>query len=157
MKPHDFFLRATIFALLWWALAEGRMDSWRVGAVSVLLTAAASLILSPPTPTRLAWRRVPGFAWFFLRESLKGSLQVTWLAFQPIDRLAPAFLALPLHLPPGPQRVLFVNALNLLPGTLGVELEAETLHLHVLDSRQPIAAEVGALQARIARLYGDTA
>jgi hypothetical protein len=27
MKPRAFFLRAALFALLWWAFAEGRMDS----------------------------------------------------------------------------------------------------------------------------------
>lgn len=42
--------------------------------------------------------------------------------------------------------MLFVNTLNLLPGTLAVELEEETLHLHVLDTRQPIAEEVAALR-----------
>jgi len=156
MKPRAFLLRAAVFALIWWVLAEGRMDGWGVGVVSVLLAAAVSLILSPTTPGGLVWRRLPGFAWFFLRESLKGGLQVAWLAFRPTNRLAPAILALPLSLPPGPQRVLFVNTLNLLPGTLGVELEEATLHLHVLDARQPVAEEVGALQARIARLYGDT-
>lgn len=154
MKPRSFLFRAAVFALIWWALAEGRMDSWGVGAVSILLATSISLILSPPAPGGLVWRQLPGFAWFFLRESLKGSLQVAWLAFRPSDRLAPALLALPLHLPPGPQRVLLVNTLNLLPGTLGVELEEETLHLHVLDTRQPIAEEVGDLQARIARLHG---
>ena len=154
MKPRSFLLRAAVFALIWWALAEGRMDSWGVGGVSILLATSISLILSPPAPGGVVWRRLPGFAWFFLRESLKGSLQVAWLAFRPTDRLAPDFLALPLHLPPGPQRVLLVNTLNLLPGTLGVELEDETLHLHVLDTRQPNAEEVGAVQARIARLYG---
>lgn len=154
MKPRAFFLRAALFALLWWALAEGRMDSWGAGAVSVLFAAAVSLILSPPARGGLVWLRLPGFAWFFLRESLKGSLQVAWLAFRPTDRFAPALLALPLHLPPGPQQVLLVNTLNLLPGTLGVELEEETLHLHVLDTRQPIAEEVRAVQVRIARLYG---
>lgn len=157
MKPRAFFLRAAVFALLWWALAEGRMGNWGVGAVSILLAAAVSLILSPPAPGGLAWRRLPGFAWFFLRESFRGGLQVALLAFRPMDRLAPALQELPLHLPPGPQRVLLVNTLNLLPGTLGVELEKETLHLHVLDARQPIADEVGALQARIARLYGGAA
>jgi hypothetical protein len=46
-----------------------------VGAVSVL-QAAASLILSPPAPGGLAWRRVPGFARFFLHGSFRGGLQV---------------------------------------------------------------------------------
>lgn len=154
MKPRTYLFRAVVFALIWWVLAEGRMVGWGVGGVSVLLAAAASLILSPPAPGGVVWRCLPGFAWFFLRGSFRGGLQVAWLAFRPTDRLAPALLALPLHLPPGPQQVLLVNTLNLLPGTLGVELEEETLHLHVLDTRQPIAEEVRAVQARIARLYG---
>lgn len=157
MKPLVFFLRAAVFALLWWVLAEGRLDGWGVGVISVLLATSLSLLLSPPAPGGLLWRRLPGFAWFFLMESLKGGLQVAWLAFRPTGRLAPDLLALSLHLPPGPQQVLLVNTLNLLPGTLGVELQEETLHLHVLDTRQPIAEEVRAVQARIARLYGGAA
>lgn len=55
-------------------------------------------------------------------------------AFRPRLNLAPALLELPITLPEGIARVLLVNTLNLLPGTLSVGLEGNRLRLPVLDA-----------------------
>lgn len=149
-----FLLRGSALALVWWALAEGRSDGWGVGAVSVAAALAASLYLAPPGAGRLSPTGLLGFAGFFLLHSARGGLQVAARAFRPRMDLAPALVDVPVTLPEGLPRVLLVNTLNLLPGTVSVLLEGERLRLHVLDARLPIAGEVRRAEARIARLLG---
>jgi multicomponent Na+:H+ antiporter subunit E len=145
--------RATAFLLVWWVLAEGRADSWGVGIVSVLLALAASLYLLPPGNGRLHPVAVLKFAGFFLYESVRGGILVAARAFRPRLDLAPAFLDVPVSLPEGAARVLLVNTLNLLPGTVSVTLAGNHLCLHVLDKRLPVAEEVAQAEARIAALF----
>lgn len=150
-------LRGTAFALAWWVLAEGRADSWGVGAVSVAAALAASLYLAPPGTGRVSPAGLLGFAGFFLVQSCKGGFQVAVRAFRPAMDLAPALMEVPVTLPEGLPRVLLVNTLNLLPGTVSVGLAGDRLRLHVLDARQPIVEEVRETEAHIARLWRTAA
>ncbi len=149
--------RGTALALVWWALAEGRADSWGVGAVSVALALAASLYLAPPGAGQVSPAGLLGFAGFFLVQSCKGGLQVAVRAFRPAMDLAPALVEVPVTLPEGIARVLLVNTLNLLPGTVSVVLEGDRLRLHVLDARLPIAEEVREAEAHIALMWRSAA
>lgn len=96
--------RAPLLALIWWALAEGRSDSWAVGLVTLVLALGASLVLWPPGPGRVSLVGLARFAGFFLLQSLRGGLQVAALAFAPRPNLSPALVELPMTLPPGPAR-----------------------------------------------------
>ena len=149
--------RGTAFALVWWVLAEGRADSWGLGAVSVAAALVVSLYLTPPGPDRLSPTGLLGFAGFFLIQSFKGGIQVASRAFRPRMDMVPALVEVPVALPEGLARVLLVNTLNLLPGTVSVRLDGDSLHLHVLDARQPIAEEVRETEAHIARMLGASA
>lgn len=146
--------RAPILAFLWWVLAEGRLEAWGLGAIAVAAATWASLHLLPPSRRRLAIGGFLGFAGFFLWNSLRGGAQVAWMALRLRPGLRPALLELELALPAGTPRVLMLNTLGLMPGTLGVSLDGERLKLHVLDERLPVAAEARALEAHIARLFG---
>ncbi|MDP2171212.1 MAG: Na+/H+ antiporter subunit E [Rhodocyclaceae bacterium] len=150
-------LRAGLFALLWWILAEGRLDAWWLGAVGVAAATWASLRLAPPGALNIRVVPLLRFLAFFVWNSLRGGAQVAFMALRPRPDLAPALLELELVLPPGTPRVLMLNTLGLMPGTLGVRLDAATLRLHVLDARLPVAAEARALEAHIARLFGAAA
>lgn len=152
MKVRAALQRGAILALLWWVLAEGRMDSWGLGLFSVVLALGVSLWLSPPGRSRFSITGFLGFAGYFLIQSVKSGVQVAALALRPRLDLAPALLEVPITLPPGPARVLLINTLSLLPGTLSVGLNQNSLRLHVLDARLPIEAEVRAAEAHIARL-----
>jgi multicomponent Na+:H+ antiporter subunit E len=152
MMPRALLLRGLAFALIWWALAEGRPDSWGVGAVSIGLALFASLRLSPPGGGRLSPSGLLGFIGFFIVQSVRGGIQVAARALRPGMDLSPALLEFPLHLPPGPLRVVLVFTLNLLPGTISVMIFDDTLRLHVFDRRMPIEAELRAVEARIARI-----
>jgi multicomponent Na+:H+ antiporter subunit E len=154
MTVRAFAFRAAGFALLWWILSEGRLDGWLLGGGGVAAATWASLRLAPPGARGV--RAVPllRFLGFFVWNSLRGGVQVAFMALRPRPDLVPALLELELALPPGAARVLMLNTLGLMPGTLGVDLDHARLRLHVLDARLPVAAEARALEARIARLYG---
>jgi multicomponent Na+:H+ antiporter subunit E len=148
-------LRTIAATGFWWAMSEGRGDSWAIGAVTIGLAVAVSLQLAPPRPRlRGRWRAAIGFLVFFLEQSLRAGLQVAWLAFAPRAQLAPGMLELRLVLPPGPARYLLLATLSLLPGTLSVTLDGERLVVHTLQDAAGVEHAVRALEARIAPLFG---
>jgi multicomponent Na+:H+ antiporter subunit E len=151
---HALLLRGPAFALLWWVLSEGRHDGWALGAAAVVGATWASLVLSPPGRRRIHPAGLFAFLGFFLRSSIRGGVQVASMALHGRSALQPGLIELQVRLPPGGPRILLVNALTLMPGTLGVELARRTLRLHVLDARLPVVAEARALEAAIARMFG---
>lgn len=147
------FVHATVFAALWWALTGGAAGSWVVGAPVVAAATAASRGLWPrDTGWWSPWGAVR-FAAFFLRESVRGGVDVARRAFDPAMPLQPALLTLRSRLPPGPAQILLVDVMSLLPGTLSVDLDGQTVLLHVLDERAPIEAELRQLETRIAAMF----
>ena len=76
------FLRGLSFVVLWWILAEGRLDGWLLGGVAVAAASWTSIKLLPPgkQPIRLAGRI--GFLRFFLWNSLRGGMQVAGMALR---------------------------------------------------------------------------
>lgn len=148
--------RGLLFALLWWALAEGRGEQWGVGLAGIALAVTASLFLWPPGQNRFSLAGLLAFAVFFLAQSVKGGVQVARIALHPRLNLDPALLHLPLTLPPGLARVVLVNTLNLLPGTICLRIEQDTLHLHTLNQHWPVAQEVRTVESHIARMLEIT-
>lgn len=146
--------RSALFALLWWALTDGRADSWGVGAVSILAASILSLRLLPPLPTYVSRIGLLRFVVFFFDQSLRGGIQVAWFALRPRMGLRPGIHEIRLRLPEGVSRVLLANTLNLLPGTLSVGLEGNRLWLHVLDRQTPTEAEVRRAEIRVAHMLG---
>jgi multicomponent Na+:H+ antiporter subunit E len=94
------------------------------------------------------------FLVYFLGQSLKGGVQVALMALRPSLDLFPDVQIIYPRLPKGVGRVILVNTLSLLPGTLSVSLTTNSLHLHILDGRRPIEAEVRNIEARIAHMLG---
>lgn len=148
--------RGALFALLWWALTDGRAGSWAVGGVAVAFATAASLRLLPPVPTYVSRIGLVRFLVFFVHQSLRGGVQVAWFALRPRLALRPGIHEIVLRLPEGISRVLLANTMSLLPGTLSVELDGDRLYLHVLDEAAPIAAEVRTAETRLAQMLGLT-
>jgi multicomponent Na+:H+ antiporter subunit E len=145
--------RTLLLALVWWALAEGDASSWPFALAVVPLALAASLVLAP-RPLGLRPLGAARFAAFFLRQSLAGGVDVARRAFAPSLPIAPAFARYELRLPPGAARVVLVNAVSLLPGTVSVALRERTLELHVLDTSLPVHETLAALEERVAAAAG---
>ncbi len=144
-------LRIALFAALWWIVTEGAAGAWVLGAPAVLLAAAVSIALLPPTS--LVWSELLRFVPFFLAHSLQGGIDVARRALHPALPIAPGFVDYPLRLPPGLPRVIMINTMVLLPGTLSVEVVENRLTVHVLDERKDYLAEFETVESRVARLF----
>ncbi|MEA3243826.1 MAG: Na+/H+ antiporter subunit E [Pseudomonadota bacterium] len=147
-----FAFRTVMFALLWWILTEGAMNSWLVGAPVVVFAVLASRALLPG----VSWS-LPGivrFVPYFLWRSLYGGLDVARRALHPRLPISPELCEHRWRLPPGLPRVFMANTVSLLPGTLSAELDEEHLHVHVLDHTGDFASELTVIEARVAGLFG---
>lgn len=153
MVIRSLFLRGLLFVALWWILAESRNDGWLLGGIAVAAATWTSLKLLPPARQSIRPAGLMAFLRFFVWHSLRGGLQVAGMALRGREALQPAIIELQVSLPPGSARILLVNALGLMPGTLGIDLDGASLRLHVLDDCQPIIAETRALEALITDLF----
>ena len=154
MMIQSILLRGLGFVVLWWILAEGRGDGWLLGGVAVVAATWTSVKLLPPVQQPIRLAGLIGFFGFFLWNSLRGGIQVAGMALRGSAALQPQIIELPVTLPAGGARVLLVNALGLMPGTLSVDLDDNNLRLHLLNDCQPVVAEKLAMEAAIANLFG---
>jgi multicomponent Na+:H+ antiporter subunit E len=147
--------RGAAAVVLWWILVEGDGALWGLGALVVAAAIAVSLRLAPPTRS---WRISPlalaRFVAYFIVQSVQAGAQVALIALRPRLRLAPGWVDVRLELPAGLPRVVLMNALSLMPGTVSVRCCGDDLRLHVLDSRLPIVDQVAHTEALVARLFG---
>lgn len=146
--------RLALASLGWWIISEGQPAALVAGVPAVLAAAALSLTLAPPARHL---PRLPGlllFLGFFIRQSMAAGVDVAWRILQPVPRCNPAMSRVVLHLPAGAPRWLLADCMSLLPGTLSVALEGNVLVLHRLGGDCPGAADVRAVERRIARLFG---
>lgn len=146
-------VHAAVFAGLWWALTGGAASTWVLGVPVVVAAAAASRRLWPRDTGWWSPLALVRFVAFFLRESIRGGVDVARRAFDPALPLQPALLELRSRLPPGPAEVLLVDVMSLLPGTLSVDLDGRRIVLHVLDERAPVEAELRVLEGYIAAMF----
>ena len=149
-----FAFRTLVFALLWWVLTQGAINSWLVGAPVVLLAVIASGWLLPA----ISWS-LPGivrFIPFFLWRSLYGGVDVARRALHPKLPISPGLFDYRWRLPPGLPRVFMANTVSLLPGTLSAELDEEYLCVHVLDQSGDFIPELSIVEERVASLFGLT-
>ena len=152
MRLRSLGFRTLLFALLWWTLTEGAMNSWLVGVPVVVLAVLASAALLPPTSWSLSG--IARFVPFFLWHSLRGGVDVARRALDPRLPISPGLFDHRWRLPPGLPRVLMANTVSLLPGTLSVELTDRFLRVHVLDRTGAFRSELTVVEARVAGLFG---
>lgn len=66
--------------------------------------------------------------------------------------LDPGLVSYTTFLPEGTARILFINTISLLPGTLSAELHGNRVIIHTLDRGLPIWANIQGLEYHIAAL-----
>lgn len=144
---------AVLLAILWAALTGGDPASWAFGGPAVVAGAAIAFLLPPSQPGRVSPFGALGFAVWFAAQSLRGAVDVARRAFDPRMPLRPGFRSYTTALPAGPARIVMVNTITLLPGTLTAELNGNRLVVHMLDTRADLAREMGAVEARVRALF----
>ncbi len=146
--------RLLFAALIWLTLTAGDPASLAVGAPIVAVAALASALLLP----RLPWapRAILRFALYFLVQSIKGGVDVARRAFDPRLPLAPGVIVYPFRIEGELPRVALTNTISLLPGTLGADMDGDSLYVHALDERRDVRADIARAEARIAALFGLT-
>jgi multicomponent Na+:H+ antiporter subunit E len=146
--------RTLLLAVLWWLITQGRTDAWLVGLPAVVLAALASVALGNDRRSGFSPVALPAFLMLFLRDSVRGGLDVAWRTLGPKLRVAPGFRRHRLRLDHPAARVLLVNCIGLLPGTLAADLDGDHVELHLLDTGVDPAPQLRQLEQAIARLFG---
>lgn len=146
-------IRAAFLAALWWLMVGGRTDAWLVGLPTVALATWASVHLSAHPLPGISLSGLAKFLILFIRESLRGGLDVASRTLGLRLRIQPGFKCYPLKLSDPFARVFMINCISLLPGTLSVELSGDHLELHLLDSRQDPESQLRDLEVAIQRLF----
>lgn len=146
--------RAVLLAGLWWLIVQGETEAWLVGVPAVALATLASF--------RLGRQALPGFSLagllyflvLFLSESIRGGLDVALRTLAPNLRIRPGFRHYHLHINNPAARVLLINCIGLLPGTLAADLNGDYAELHLLDSHVNPERQLQRLEQAVARLFG---
>ena len=145
-------VRLLLFLFIWWVLTEGDDSSWWIGLPAVILSTIISIILF--SPAGIVYMRLVAFIPLFLVYSFKGALDVALRVFHPRLPISPDMVEYPLDLPHGLSRVFMVNLVNLIPGTLTVQLEENVLTIHLMDIRDDFKTELIALEKQVASIFG---
>lgn len=145
--------RMAVLAGLWWLIAQGQPEAWLVGLPAVGFATFASMRLGNAARPQLAIGRLPGFAVLFLRESVLGGIDVARRTLAPTLRIKPGFRTYHLQLRDPRARVLLVNCISLLPGTLAADCQGDRVELHLLDANENPDPQIRRLERAIAGLY----
>lgn len=143
-----------ILALIWMVLTKGDASSWIAGLPSIAIALAAYNSLGIKQNIRIRAVALPGFIIWFLWNSLKGGIDVTWRVLHPKLPIKPGFIRYELTLTKKGPRVFLINCLSLQPGSLSVDIQENTLILHALDVEANILKEANAAERQVARLFG---
>ncbi|MCB1674853.1 MAG: Na+/H+ antiporter subunit E [Halioglobus sp.] len=146
-------LRRSLALSVLWLLLTGAAGpaSWLVGAPAVLIAAIVSTHLVPRT--RVNVTRLVRFIPAFLLRSLAAAFDIARRTLMPGLPIAPALITYDTSLRGGLARVVFMNTVSLLPGTLSAALEGDRLCVHVLDGDLDHAAELARLEQTVARIF----
>jgi multicomponent K+:H+ antiporter subunit E len=112
------------------------------------LLLAIALGLSIPWLTASFWpdrprlaRPVAGFVLFarVVADIVVANLEVARLVLGPLDRLAPAFVAVPIDIEDPFVATILASIVSLTPGTVSVDIDraAKVLHVHALNVADP--------------------
>ena len=153
MAKTNFVARMALLAGLWWLIAQGRADAWLIGLPAVALATLASVRLGSQPLTRLSLTGLFTFLGLFLRESVRGGIDVARRTLGPALLIKPGFHRYRLHISHPAARVLMINCIGLLPGTLAAEFEGDHAELHLLDNGVNPDPLLRQLEQAVARLY----
>ncbi len=153
--PGAALARATLFFVFWLAISGWDVKDLPVGIAAAAAATWASLALLPAKGSWLRLGALAALATSFFRGSVVSGFDVARRALRPQLDLRPGFVTVPLHLPSGNARNAFTALASLMPGTLPVGMDEESLLVHGLDVTQPIAQDLAQEEALFLRVLGD--
>jgi multicomponent Na+:H+ antiporter subunit E len=140
--------RFILMAGLWLVLTSGDPGGWIVGAAACAAAAFLSARLLPPARNAVSIRGLASLLLDFAHGSVAGGFDVARRALDPRLPLRPGWIRHPLHIAPGPRRMVLGDILSLMPGTLAAGESSRDLLVHCLDTESPVASDV-ALRERM--------
>lgn len=149
--------RAILFAGLWLVIAGSDPASWIIGLPTVLLAILGSPRLSSgrSRPLGLRLTALLRFLPFFAFESVRGGIDVASRVLRPQVKINPGFQRYRPDLEHPAARVLFLDSISLLPGTLSADLRDGIIEVHALDVTSDLTPELRRLERMIGRLFGE--
>ena len=147
--------RAGAFFVLWVVLIGTSLSDLIAGVLVSAVATWTSIALLPPGPQRVRLIRVLPLIPRFLWKSLVAGWDVARRALDPRLPLRTGFVGYPARFRSPLARNAFASYTSLLPGTLPVEDDGETLLYHCLDIEQPVAAELATEETVLAHAVGN--
>jgi multicomponent Na+:H+ antiporter subunit E len=144
-----------VLGLTWLVLAGPDPASWIIGVPAVAGALWAKCHLAGGRLGGLSPWGVIRFAPYFLWASIKGGIDVALRVVGPRVRVDPGYLDYRLRLLRPSARVFFLDAVNLLPGTLTADISGDKARIHALDKGSDPAASLIHLEERVAALFGE--
>jgi multicomponent Na+:H+ antiporter subunit E len=154
--PRAALIRTIGFAIVWLILVGPDPASWIIGVPFVVAATLASLKLSEPRERNLSLLSLAGFLPYFLGESLRGGLDVAARVMLPRMRLQPGNREYRVRLKSPAARLVFIDSISLLPGTLSADLRGDRVTVHALDVRTDVVDDLTALERRVAALFCES-
>jgi len=108
----NMLVRTAILAFLWWLIAQGQTNAWLIGLPTVALAAMASVYLGRATSPEISLAGLSGFMVLFLRESVRGGIDVARRTLAPRLRIRPGFKTYRMQLTDPSARVLTLCVVN---------------------------------------------
>lgn len=147
--------RAAWLFVLWAVLIGTAPADLAAGVVPALLGAWASVRLLPPGGARLRLAALPGYALRFARQSVVAGWDVARRSFAAAPAPRTGFVEYTPGIPGRTAREGFASITALLPGTVPAGDDGRTITYHCLDTRQPVAEDLGAEEAAFVRVLGE--
>jgi multicomponent Na+:H+ antiporter subunit E len=140
----------------WILLTGANPADLAVGILAAAIATWVSLRLLPPRTGHIQPYALVAMILRLAREAVRAGVDVAWRALDPRLPVQPGFVSHRLTLPPGLPRDIFGILTSLMPGTVAAGRDGQDeLIVHCLDTRQPVAEQLVADEARLAKVLGN--
>jgi multicomponent Na+:H+ antiporter subunit E len=155
--PGPALTRFAALFVAWIMLAGLAPADLIVGLMAAAAATWVSLLLLPARHGRPSLAALVTYLLRFPAASAMAGFDVARRAFAPRLPMKTGFVTCPLGLEEGPARAGFCALMSLMPGTLPVAAQGDSLVLHCLDVDQPVAVQCARDEALFARMIGTGA
>ncbi len=153
------FSLAFVLLFLFWLLLSGHYDLFHVviGIFCCLLVSYTSseflFVHVGAYDTRLIIPRLLTYIPWHLYQIIVSNIYLAKLVFSPLDRLNPRILPYQTKLTNGLALVTFANSITLTPGTITIDLDEHTFHVHAIDNKVAEDLLTGEMEDRIEKVF----